>query len=94
MDTGYFFLALYPTAVDLPYFFSHSFSVTYNSNGNLARQQSDYEQQFRTFLGNPQNYNARWSNEYTDMNSADTEKDSIIQNIQANGNTVLTPDWP
>lgn len=94
MNTGYFYLALYPTAQQLPYIFSNVLAITYNGSVDLQKQQSDYELQFRRFLNTPQNYDAQWSPEFTDKNRADAEKDSIIQNIQANGNTVLTPDWP
>jgi hypothetical protein len=94
MNTEYFFFALTPTKSGLAFIYTKSFTIDYDDASDLANQQTDYENQFRAFNGNPAHYNAQWSIGYANKTTADTDRTSEITALQNAGNTVETPDFP
>ena len=94
MSTGYFYLSLTPTATPLAYIYTHPFPITYSNNVDLAKQQAQFEEQFRVFNGNPEQYNAQWSKDYPAAKDADKDRNDEITALQNAGKIVLMPIWP
>jgi hypothetical protein len=87
-------MVMAPTEISLPFIFSNCFEISYTDNSDLAEKQKYYEEQFRDFTGNPDNYNCEWSFEFSDIESANNARITDINALENNGKIIQTPMWP
>lgn len=94
MIEKYFYLALTPTANALAFIYSRTFKIKYNSSSDLIAKQSKIETEFRSFNGNPKNYNSQWSVDYDEDYAANSSRKSEIDNLKNSGKVVKESNFP
>lgn len=94
MYEKFFYIALTPTASSLAFIYSKVFKITYNSSSDLFAKQTSIEKDFRSFNGNPKNYNSQWSGGYDESYQAISARKSEIDTLKNGGNVVKEANFP